>query len=101
MPALHRQTMARARRSRPFVPVASPRGLLMEGMAHVTVSPTPTLAEAATRYAAAGWPVFPLHDGATGHCSCSAGAACRQSAKHPRTKHGFHDATTDLRRVAA
>jgi hypothetical protein len=49
----------------------------------------------------AGWPVFPLHDSVTGHCSCSAGPDCRQSSKHPRTQHGFHDATTSVERVAA
>jgi hypothetical protein len=52
-------------------------------------------ADAAVRYARAGWPVFPLHDTACGHCSCSAADACRQTARHPRTRHGFHDATVN------
>jgi hypothetical protein len=60
----------------------------------------PTLAAAAARYAAALWPVHPLHDTAAGHCSCRHGPDCRQPGKHPRTSDGFHDATTDARSVA-
>lgn len=29
-----------------------------------------TVADAANRYANAGWPVHPLHDTTAGHCSC-------------------------------
>lgn len=42
-------------------------------------------AAAALRYAAGGWPVFPL----------------QPRGKQPRTKHGLRDATTDRRRVRA
>jgi hypothetical protein len=58
------------------------------------------IADAAARYAAAGWPVHPLHDTTAGHCSCRQGPDCRQSGKHPRTAEGFHDATTDPAGVA-
>jgi hypothetical protein len=54
-----------------------------------------TVADAASRYAAAGWAVHPLHDTAAGHCSCTDGPDCGQRGKHPRTAHGFHDATRD------
>jgi hypothetical protein len=54
-----------------------------------------SVAEAASRYADAGWPVHPLHDTTAGHCSCAAGPDCRHPGKHPRTRHGFHDATRD------
>jgi hypothetical protein len=63
------------------------------------------LAEAALAYAASGLAVLPLHHpvllagGATG-CSCEDGEACPSIAKHPRTRHGLRDATTDLCRVA-
>jgi hypothetical protein len=60
-----------------------------------------TVADAAARYAAAGWPVHPLHDTVAGHCSCADGPACRQAGKHPRTTHGFHDATTAAKAVTA
>src|SRR5215208_1571557 len=52
---------------------------------------------AALSYAARGWPVFPLHNpiscetGMT--CSCM-NPECDRKAKHPRTEHGFKDATT-------
>ncbi len=52
---------------------------------------------AALGYAARCWPVVPLHSPsaskATG-CTCS-DADCTSPAKHPRTLHGLHDATTD------
>jgi hypothetical protein len=41
--------------------------------------------DAALRYAAAGWPVFP----------------CKPSSKEPATRHGFKDATTDPAAVTA
>jgi hypothetical protein len=59
-----------------------------------------TIADAAARYAAAGWPVHPLHDTTAGHCSCQDGPRCRQPGKHPRTIHGFHDASRDPATVA-
>jgi hypothetical protein len=61
------------------------------------------LAEAALWYAAQGWPVFPLHhvvsiDGTEyDACTCKAGGnpGCLDKGKHPRTIHGFKDATTN------
>lgn len=49
-----------------------------------------------------GWPVFPLHspittskEEADRRCSCKT-PGCANVGKHPRTKHGFKDATTEL-----
>ena len=54
---------------------------------------------AALSYAMAGLPVFPCHGPVSGG-SCSCGRpGCASVGKHPRTEHGFHDATTDLERV--
>ena len=51
---------------------------------------------AALGYANRGWPVFPVYEpGSSGPCSCSAGEACTAPAKHPRTPHGFKDASID------
>jgi putative DNA primase/helicase len=51
--------------------------------------------EAALDYAARGIPVFPVHTPCkTGKCSCGK-PSCEHAGKHPRTPHGFKDATTD------
>ena len=65
----------------------------------MTGAPSPTRAQAAVRYAQAGWPVFPLHHVEDGACSCAAGPQCRNPGKHPRTTNGFHDATRDPTRA--
>ena len=49
---------------------------------------------AALAYASGGWPVFPLHTPTAGGCSCG-NPKCEHVGKHPRTKNGLHDATTD------
>src|SRR5262249_49846577 len=50
---------------------------------------------AALAYAGRGWPVMPLHEVIEGKCSC--GNDCDKSkGKHPRTRHGLKDATTDV-----
>jgi hypothetical protein len=54
----------------------------------------------AAAYARASIPVLPLHTPVGGGCSCG-DAGCRSAGKHPRTRNGKDDATTDLRRVAA
>ena len=46
------------------------------------------------------WRVFPLHTMAGAKCSC--GHECGENAaKHPRTKNGFHDGTTDPSQIRA
>lgn len=56
----------------------------------------PNLGAAALSYARRGWHVFPLHspDKERG-CTCSLGTACASPGKHPRTRRGLKDATTD------
>ncbi|MBT6220372.1 MAG: hypothetical protein HOI45_11670 [Rhodospirillaceae bacterium] len=49
---------------------------------------------AALEYAARGFAVIPLHSPHGGKCSCGK-AACKATGKHPRTKNGLKDATTD------
>jgi len=50
-------------------------------------------------YAEIGYPVFPLHNtefkDSVIQCSCSKKGHCENIAKHPRTKNGFKDASTD------
>ena len=45
-------------------------------------------------YAKKGWPVIPLHTPGNNGCSCG-NYDCRSGGKHPRTKHGAKDGTTD------
>lgn len=50
---------------------------------------------AALTYASRGWPVAPAHSTRPdGTCSCS-DSRCDRIGKHPRTRHGLTDATTD------
>ena len=49
---------------------------------------------AALRYVRWGWAVFPCHEPVHGQCSCGHDD-CASPAKHPRTRRGLHDATTD------
>lgn len=59
-----------------------------------TVKPTTDKLEHALQCAARGWAVFPLHTGdGDGRCSC--GKANCSVGKHPRTKNGLKDATTN------
>jgi Bifunctional DNA primase/polymerase, N-terminal/Primase C terminal 1 (PriCT-1) len=84
--------------------------------------------EAALRYAALGWPIIPVHSPAFGDpgnpCSCSRvrcprigrhlchknnckykdqhlchQSGCESVGKHPRTKNGLHDASTDEAKI--
>ncbi len=57
------------------------------------------LPDAALAYAARGWRVFPVYGiSADGTCTC-AREHCGDAGKHPRTRHGVHDATTDTARI--
>lgn len=57
------------------------------------------VAHPALQYAARSWHVLPLHDLASGSCSC--GRACDSPGKHPRTEHGVKDATKDPAQIQA
>ena len=49
----------------------------------------------ALAYAAGGWEVFPLYSANPGGCSCRHRSRCPHPGKHPLTRHGLLDATTD------
>ena len=53
---------------------------------------------AALSFAKMGIPVFPLHVPDNGGCSCLK-SNCRHAGKHPRTRHGHKDASTDLAQI--
>ncbi len=54
-----------------------------------------TLKRDALEYArSCGWPVFPVHSVRDGMCTCGS-SDCTSQGKHPRTGHGFKDATRD------
>ena len=55
----------------------------------------------ALEYAALGWNVFPIHSiKADGECTCGQ-KGCKNAGKHPKTKNGFKDATTDEEKIRA
>jgi len=53
----------------------------------------------ALRYAKRGWAVFPCYGINNGVCTCEANKDCNNPGKHPRTEHGFKDATTDVETI--
>lgn len=57
------------------------------------------LLAAALEYAAGGARVFPLFHIAAGRCSC--GEDCSSPGKHPRTKHGLDEASSDPAQLRA
>lgn len=60
----------------------------------------PKMHASALTYARWGWRVFPLHTPRGSGCSCGS-ATCGNAGKHPRTRHGFKEATTDDAQIAA
>ena len=54
----------------------------------------PDLVQAALAYAKLGWPVIPIHTVTNNVCSCGK-PDCSSPGKHPHTRHGLKDATTD------
>ena len=56
------------------------------------------LRAAALFYARKGWPVFPVYEERNGECACG-NPDCGSPAKHPRTRNGFKDATTDQQTI--
>jgi hypothetical protein len=67
-------------------------------------SSSPALLQCALTYAQRGWHVFPCHTPRffthRVKCSCR-DPACTSIGKHPRTTHGFKDATTDAATIRA
>src|SRR5262249_46092588 len=67
------------------------------------------LRDAALAYAAGGYFIFPCFEiSATGDCTCpaphpsrNAQGQCENPGKHPRTPHGFKDATRDPATITA
>jgi len=57
----------------------------------------------ALKYTQYGWPVFPIHSVESTEkgprCSCGKGFDCIRKGKHPRTKNGLSDASTDEKQV--
>jgi putative DNA primase/helicase len=49
-------------------------------------------------YAQIGWSVFPVHSIKNSSCTCKK-ADCTKSGKHPRTTHGFNDATNNIEQI--
>lgn len=61
-----------------------------------TAPTTDELLQAALEYARRGWAVLPLHTPINGVCDCSKGPDCgRNTGKHPWTRNGLTDATTN------
>jgi|GEM_PF-554907 len=56
------------------------------------------LLESALAIAATGWRVIPLHTPIDGACDCRR-PDCSSPGKHPRTKNGLSDATTDADQI--
>ena len=57
------------------------------------------LLESALAYASFGWAVFPVHSIRDGRCTCGR-PDCASPGKHPLTRHGFRDASTDSAIIA-
>ena len=66
-------------------------------MANIATTLTSNL-EYALHYASLGWGVFPAHTIQKGACSCGK-PNCGSPGKHPRTRNGLKDATTNPRAI--
>ena len=64
------------------------------GVSHSSHLDYSTPLAAALCYADLGWPVFPIYEVVGKECACNK-SDCTDQGKHPRTQHGFKDATTD------
>lgn len=64
-------------------------------MLEVTGPTSDELLQAALEYARQGLPVFPCHTPINGVCDCRKGPECPDIGKHPWTKNGLLDATTN------
>jgi hypothetical protein len=53
----------------------------------------------ALNYAKRGWAVLPVYGIKNGRCQCAKGKACTRPGKHPITKNGVKDATTNLKLI--
>ena len=53
------------------------------------------MAKRALKLASRGLSVLPMHSAHRGRCTCAKGNACERAGKHPTTRHGVNDATTD------
>jgi len=62
------------------------------------LNPDRSMMEAALRYAGLGLPVFPLHSVRDGRCTCG-NPDCGSAGKHPRTPHGFKEASRSEEQV--
>ena len=60
----------------------------------VAAQNTTGCASAALDYATRGWRVIPLHSPTAGGCSCGK-TGCEHAGKHPRTKNGSKDGSSD------
>jgi hypothetical protein len=58
-----------------------------------------SMLEAALFWLSQGLRLFPLHSVFDGICTCPLGSECKNAGKHPLTRHGLKDATTDERQI--
>ena len=47
------------------------------------------------------WSVHPVFEIEDDHCACALGKECSRPGKHPRTRNGVHDVTSDLEQIRA
>ncbi|MBE7444686.1 MAG: bifunctional DNA primase/polymerase [Planctomycetia bacterium] len=67
---------------------------------HNHTTETEVFLKYALSYVALGFPVIPLHPiNQKGYCSCGMAKGCESPGKHPKTKKGLKDATTDVKQI--